>query len=178
MSPTPSSVRDRLHADLSATADLPYGGEAVDQLAHALQAGTLAARAGSRPALVAAALLHDIGRSPAVGAALPGAPHERAGAAYCTRLLGPEVGWLVGAHVLAKRALVATEPDYADTLSPVSIRSLAEQGGPADAAELHRFLRHPLAADAMLVRRWDDQAKVPDAPTWSLDELLDIALEA
>jgi hypothetical protein len=102
-----AATRERLRVDLSATADLPYGGEAVDQLSHALQAGTLAVRAAARPAVVAAALLHDIGRSPGVSAQLPETPHERAGAAYCTRLLGHEVGWLVGAHVLAKRALVA-----------------------------------------------------------------------
>ncbi|MDN5859529.1 MAG: hypothetical protein L0H84_12995 [Pseudonocardia sp.] len=174
--PSRDQIRDRLDADLRATADLPYGGEAVDQLAHALQAGTLAARAGSRPALVAASLLHDIGRSPAVLTELPGAPHERAGAAYCTRLLGREVGWLVGAHVLAKRALVALEPGYAATLSPVSVRSLAEQGGPADAADVERFRRHPLAADAMQIRRWDDEAKVPGAQTLSLDTLLDVVL--
>jgi predicted HD phosphohydrolase len=170
---TPARVRVR--ADLLATAELPYGGEAVDQLAHALQAATLAVRARARPAVVAAALLHDIGRSPAVAAELPDAPHERAGAAYCTRLLGREVGWLVGAHVLAKRALVTLEPDYVARLSPVSVRSLAAQGGPAAEADVERFLRHPLAAEAMLVRRWDDEAKVPDAPTRALDELLDIA---
>jgi predicted HD phosphohydrolase len=170
-----TATRRRLRADLLAVADLPYGGEAVDQLAHALQAGTLAVRAGARPAVVAAALLHDIGRSPAVTAELPDAPHERAGAAYCTRLLGHEVGWLVGAHVLAKRALVTIEPGYAALLSPVSVRSLAAQGGPAAEAEVERFLQHPLAVDAMLVRRWDDEAKVPGAPTPSLEELLDIA---
>jgi predicted HD phosphohydrolase len=170
---TPNDGRARLRADLLAVADLPYGGEAVDQLAHALQAGTLAVRAGARPAVVAAALLHDIGRAPAVAAELPDAPHERAGAAYCSRLLGHEVGWLVGAHVLAKRALVVLEPEYAARLSPVSVRSLAEQGGPAGAADLERFLRHPWASDAMLVRRWDDDAKVPGAPTLGLDELLD-----
>jgi predicted HD phosphohydrolase len=170
-------VRERLYADLLAVADLPYGGEAVDQLAHALQAGTLAVRAGARPAVVAAALLHDIGRSPRVAAELSDAPHERAGAAYCTRLLGHEVGWLVGAHVLAKRALVTLEPDYAALLSPVSVRSLAAQGGPAAQDEVERFLRHPLAGDAMLVRRWDDEAKVPGAPTLTVDELLDIATD-
>ena len=98
---------------------------------------------------MAAALLHDIGRAPAVAAELPGAPHERAGAAYCAQLLGREVGWLVGSHVLAKRALVATDPGYLEKLSPVSVRSLAVQGGPAAAAEVSRFLRHPLAVDAM-----------------------------
>lgn len=172
------TTRERLLADLRATADLPYGGEAVDQLAHALQSGTLAVEAGARPAVVAAALLHDIGRSPGVTAQFPDAPHERTGAAYCTRLLGHEVGWIVGAHVLAKRALVTLEPDYAARLSPVSVRSLEAQGGPAAAAEVERFLRHPLAAEAMLVRRWDDEAKVPSASTLDLDELLDITMTA
>lgn len=172
------SIRTRVHADLAAVAPLPYGGEAIDQLTHALQTGTLAVRARSRPALVAAALLHDIGRCPTVAAEFPDAPHERAGAVYCTRLLGHEVGWLVGAHVLAKRVLVATEPDYAGRLSPVSVSSLARQGGPASDQELQRFLRHPLAADAMRLRRWDDNAKVPGAAALTLDELLDVALAA
>ena len=67
---------------------------------------------------------------------------------------------------------VAVNTTYVEKLSPVSVRSLAVQGGPAAAAEVSRFLRHPLAADAMALRRWDDLAKVPDAPTSSLDELL------
>lgn len=85
-------VRTRLRNDLMATVDLPYGSEAVDQLTHALQAGTLAVRSGARPELVAAALLHDIGRSPSVADELPGVPHERIGATYCRRHLGHEVG--------------------------------------------------------------------------------------
>jgi len=38
--------------------------------------------------------------------------------------------------VLAKRALVATDPGSVEKLSPVSVRSLAVQGGPAAAAEV------------------------------------------
>ena len=38
-----------------------YGGEAVTQLAHALQAATLARESNAPDTLVAAALLHDIG---------------------------------------------------------------------------------------------------------------------
>ncbi|MEJ3655526.1 HD domain-containing protein [Actinomycetes bacterium KLBMP 9759] len=169
-------LRDTVRADLLAMADLPYDGEDVDQLTHALQAAALAVAAGSRPALVAAALLHDVGRLPHVAAALPAAPHERAGAAYVTRLLGQEVGWLVGSHVLAKRALVATDPGYMALLSPTSVRTLQEQGGPAAGEEVERFLRHPLAADAMALRRWDDGAKDASAPTPSLEALLDAAL--
>jgi predicted HD phosphohydrolase len=40
-----------------------YGGEPVTPLAHALQCATLAEDAGGGPALITAALLHDIGRS-------------------------------------------------------------------------------------------------------------------
>lgn len=169
-------IHERIRTDLAAVADLPYGLEVVDQLTHAQQTGSLAVRADSRPALVAAALLHDIGRSPAVAAELPDAPHERAGQTYCTRLLGDEVGWLVGAHVLAKRALVSCDPAYAAQLSRASTRSLQRQGGPASDVELDRFLHHPWAEDAMRLRRWDDLAKVPGAVVLSLDELLDRAL--
>ncbi|MGQ0574933.1 MAG: HD domain-containing protein [Pseudonocardia sp.] len=171
-------VRARLRTELLAMADLPYGGEAVDQLAHALQTATLAADAGARPELVAAALLHDVGRSAPVAAELPGVPHERVAAAHCTRLLGHDVGWLVGSHVLAKRVLVRLEPAYAAALSAVSTRSLAEQGGPAGDVELAAFLRHPLRGEALSLRRWDDAAKVAGAPTRSLDDLLDLALAA
>ncbi|HET6258796.1 MAG TPA: HD domain-containing protein [Pseudonocardia sp.] len=170
------NIRETVRTDLLAMADLPYDGEEVDQLAHALQAGTLAAAADGRPALVAAALLHDVGRLPHVEAALPAAPHERAGAAYVTALLGAEVGWLVGSHVLAKRALVATDPDYFALLSPTSVRTLAEQGGPAAGDEVERFLHHRLAADAMQLRRWDDQAKDRAARPMPIDDLLDAAL--
>lgn len=170
------ATRDTMRSDLLAMADLPYDGEDVDQLAHALQAGTLAVTAQARPALVAAALLHDVGRLPHLGAGLRDAPHERAGAAHVTALLGHEVGWLVGSHVMAKRALVATDPGYLALLSPVSVRTLHEQGGPAADEEVQRFLHHRLAPDAMRLRRWDDQAKDPAAHTLALDALLDAAL--
>jgi predicted HD phosphohydrolase len=38
-----------------------YGGEAITQLRHALQSAWLAEEEGAPPALVAAALLHDLG---------------------------------------------------------------------------------------------------------------------
>ena len=52
------------------------------------------------------------------------------------------------------------------------------QGGPADEAEVARFLRHPLASDAMALRRWDDEAKQPGAATLPLDALLDSVMLA
>ncbi|HEX4148408.1 MAG TPA: HD domain-containing protein, partial [Pirellulales bacterium] len=41
--------------------DSQYGGEAVSQLEHALQAAWFAERENAEPALIAAALLHDVG---------------------------------------------------------------------------------------------------------------------
>ena len=71
---------------------------------------------------------------------------------------GDRVGWLAGAHVAAKRYLVATDPDYADTLSEVSAHSLHHQGGAAvDSA----FVDHPWWPDALRLRRYDDAAKDP-----------------
>ncbi|NWG75838.1 MAG: HD domain-containing protein, partial [Rubrivivax sp.] len=48
-----------------------YDGEPVSHLEHALQCAALAARAGAGDALVAAALLHDIGH---LASGLPGTP--------------------------------------------------------------------------------------------------------
>src|SRR6187549_3491565 len=41
--------------------DSQYGGEAVTQREHALQAATFAEREGAAPPLIAAALMHDVG---------------------------------------------------------------------------------------------------------------------
>lgn len=171
-----TETRAVLHRDLLALAELPDGGEAVGQLAHALQAATLAHSDGAGPVLVAAALLHDVGRLPHLCAAAPDLPHEAVGAAYVARWVGDDAAWLVGAHVMAKRALVATDPDYRAGLSATSVRTLAEQGGPAVDAELAEFLRDPRAADAMRVRRWDDLAKAPAAATLTVERALDAAL--
>ena len=147
--------------------DLPYGGEPVSQRAHALQCATLAVGAGAGDELVAAALLHDIGYTPWVQAAAPRRSHERAAAAFLLPVLGEEVARLVAHHVAAKRYLVAVEEGYLQTLSEASRRSLRAQDGPASAAEVATLQAHPWWPQAVLLRSWDDRAKVPGAPTLS-----------
>jgi metallophosphoesterase (TIGR03767 family) len=147
--------------------DLPYGGEPVSQRAHSLQCATLAVGAGGSDELVAAALLHDIGYTPWVQAAAPRRSHERAAAAFLLPLLGEEVARLVAHHVAAKRYLVATQDGYVQTLSDASRRSLRAQDGPASAAEVAAWREHPWWPQAVLLRSWDDRAKVPGAPTLS-----------
>ncbi len=150
-----------------------YGGEAVSQLEHALQCAALAAAAGAAPALIAAALLHDLGHlvpRPA-GAARPAADdlHEAVGADRLARWFGPEVVEPVRLHVPAKRYLCAVEPAYHDSLSPESQRSLLLQGGTFSPAEAQAFIARPHAADAVRLRRWDDLAKLPGRVVPGLD---------
>ncbi|MBV8085412.1 MAG: HD domain-containing protein, partial [Chloroflexi bacterium] len=148
-----------------------YDGEAVDELTHALQAFGQAVAAGADDELVIAAALHDIGRAPAVRQRFGRIPHEQAGAAFVREMLPERVAWLVGAHVAAKRYLVATDSAYAGTLSPASVASLKLQGGPMSGDEVVRFEREPWHTQALALRRWDEGAKDPHAATPTLDEL-------
>jgi predicted HD phosphohydrolase len=71
-------------------------------------------------------------------------------------------------HVAAKRYLCATEAPYFATLSPGSVRSLELQGGPFTSEQAQRFAATPYAPDAVVLRRWDEQAKVCGLPTPAL----------
>ena len=153
-----------------------YGGEAVTQLAHALQAAALAERDGASEALVAAALLHDVGHLAAKRDMTVDDDaddrHEAIGAGLLARVFPPEVAEPVRLHVPAKRWLCTEEPGYFATLSVASVHSLKLQGGPFDAAGAQAFAALPFAADAIRLRRWDDLAKDPAAKTRTLAEYL------
>jgi len=133
-------------------------GEALSIRAHMLQAAALADQAGLSPALIAAALLHDVGWALESGAAA----HEDSGADLLEDVFGPAVSEPVRQHVAAKRYLVAREPDYAATLSAASAETLAQQGGPMREAEAAAFAAVPGFADAVRLRRCDDAAKEPE----------------
>lgn len=146
-----------------------YLGEQVSMAEHMLQSARAAERDGAAPALVAAALLHDVGHlvhgmadDPAADLALDGIDtvHEEAGARWLARAFGPEVTEPIRLHVAAKRYLCATDPAYLAVLSPASVRTLELQGGPFGPADAEAFAALPHAADAVRVRRWDDAGKV------------------
>ncbi len=140
-------------------------GEGVSQLDHALQTAHRASLAGDSPALVTAALLHDVGHllqrlgEDAADRGLDD-QHERIGAGYLAKAFGPAVTEPVLRHVEAKRYLAAFEPGYLEALSPASLQSLALQGGPMTEAEAETFLNRPAAADAIRLRRYDEMGKV------------------
>jgi gamma-butyrobetaine dioxygenase len=148
-----------------------YLGEPVSVAVHMRQAGALAEAAGAPPEQVAAALLHDVGHI--LGGTVSGRElmaghdnrHGEAGAAWLAQWFGPEVTEPVRLHVAAKRYLCAVEPGYFGKLSQASVYTLSVQGGPMDAAEAAAFEAQPSAAAAVAVRRWDEEAKDPEATT-------------
>jgi [1-hydroxy-2-(trimethylamino)ethyl]phosphonate dioxygenase len=154
--------------------DSEYGGEAVTQLEHALQAAHFARKTGAGAALETAALLHDIGH---LLHELPdNAPeqgiddrHEVLGERWLARWFGPDVAEPVRRHVDAKRYLCAVEPSYRQHLSRPSLLSLELQGGPMSAAEVERFRASPYCEGAVALRRWDDAAKVPGMQVAGID---------
>jgi gamma-butyrobetaine dioxygenase len=144
-------------------AGLPYDGEPVDQLQHALQCGHIARSDGADPEFVVACLLHDVARAPMVADMPYDGPrehHGEAGSRWLTPRVGSRVAWLVEQHVPAKRYLVATDGRYAASLSDVSIRTLAAQGGPMDEAEVAEFREHRDWQLAVALRLIDDRGKV------------------
>jgi gamma-butyrobetaine dioxygenase len=139
-------------------------GEPVPIGEHMLQAGALAEEGGAEGALVAAALLHDIGHL--LGAAgdphgEAGDRHGEAGARWLSQWFGEAVTEPVRLHVAAKRYLCAVDAGYFGLLSAESVRTLSLQDGPMTAAEVAAFESLPHALDSLAVRRWDDQAKDP-----------------
>ena len=140
--------------------------ESVTALAHALQCAQLAEWAHADDALVAAALLHDIGHfiTPVEGDTQDDS-HELLAQPALAHLFGPEVLEPIRLHVAAKRYLVVTDGAYFDTLSPASMHSLSLQGGPMSDKEVAQFEAIPFAMDAVQLRRWDDLAKTPDQAT-------------
>lgn len=150
-----------------------YTGEPVSHLEHACQTAAFAQRSGAAPALVAAALLHDIGH---LLSGLRGTPsaqghddrHELIAADALSPLFGPDVTEPIRFHVAAKRRL-CMEARYLKALSEDSLRSLALQGGVFEPAEAAAFDATAHAQQALQLRRWDDAAKRPALQVGGLD---------
>lgn len=159
-----------LHAELDeiygVRAHGQYGLSQVNQLMHAVQSASLAQSQNCAPALVVAALLHDIGHMVHALGEHPAAEgvddmHELVAAKWLERYFGADVVEPVRLHVAAKRYLCAVEPDYFSRLSRDSVESLALQGGPMSYAKCEMFEKQPYWQDAVTLRRIDDNAKDP-----------------
>lgn len=152
--------------------------EVISQTEHAQQCGALAIAAGADAPTIMAAFLHDVGHLLAHGHDRErDLRHEVIGARFLSSWFTPAVTEPIRLHVAAKRYLCATSPDYHGDLSPASVASLVLQGGQMSEAEVAEFEREPLGAIAVELRRWDDLAKVQDAPTPALGEFRQLMID-
>ncbi|HLN15380.1 MAG TPA: hypothetical protein VK277_01390 [Acidimicrobiales bacterium] len=159
------TVVEEVLEPLRAAGQVAYLGEPVAVTEHLLQAATIAEAERSSPALVVAALLHDLGWLLGTG---PGG-HENRGAAFLSEFFDKSVTEPIRLHVQAKRYLCTIDPEYYQALTPASQRTLRTQGGLLDPTATAAFEAEHYALDAVRLRRFDDQAKQPGAPTRELD---------
>ena len=164
-------IADEVLALYETQGEAAYLHDLVSHTEHALQTAAQAVQAGAPESLVVAALLHDVGHLlPGIvqehALTAPGVDgrHEARGAVFLARYFPPEVTRPVALHVAAKRYLCAVEPGYFAQLSPASVQSLALQGGPLAGDAVGEFERRPGFREAVLLRRWDEAAKVPGHP--------------
>ncbi|GAB4017011.1 HD domain-containing protein [Spirosoma koreense] len=158
-----------------------YFGEPVTQLEHALQCGLLAEEAEADDETVVAAFLHDIGHllpPELANGYMDGygtVDHEKLGADYLRKMgFSEKVAQLIEHHVNAKRYLVYKNPNYFARLSEASLKTLEFQGGPMTPAEAAAFETNPYFKGILLMRVWDEQAKIPGLPTPGMDHYLAI----
>ena len=165
---TPGNLVDRLEALFAVIERESYLGENVTIGDHMLQCAALALGEGAPDALVAAALLHDIGyyldaAPDNENETRPDRRHDAAAGRALSPLLPQEAVSPIRLHVEAKRYLCAVEPSYRARLSPASIHTMALQGGIMDRDEAAAFAALPFSGDACRLRRWDDAGKTVGA---------------
>jgi phosphonate degradation associated HDIG domain protein len=158
--------------------DISYSGEPVTQRQHALQCAMFAEQEKAGDALVAAALLHDLGHLLNAQGETPTERgiddvHQYFVLPFLRPVLPDSVLEPIRLHVDAKRYLCAVDEGYYDRLSADSKRSLALQGGVFSPEQADAFSNKPYAADAVRLRQWDDAAKDQALHTPGLEHFLE-----
>jgi phosphonate degradation associated HDIG domain protein len=164
------SVTDEVLELFQRRGSCAYFGESVSMTEHALQAAFFARAESAPPALILAALLHDVGH---LVEEVPDdladwkvdAHHEQVGSRWLAHRFSLEVSEPVRLHVPAKRYLCATDPEYFAMLSSASVVTLELQGGPMSVEEAALFQTEHFHREALRVRRWDDRGKIAGLKT-------------
>ncbi len=177
------TVADEVIGIFSGKGKSSYFGEPVSQLEHALQAAHFARQDQAPDHLIVAALLHDIGHlveevPEDIADLFIDARHEEIGESWLARRFGRDVCEPVHLHVAAKRYLCATDPAYFSRLSAASVQSLHLQSGPMRAEEVAAFEGNSYFREAVRLRLWDDEAKVPGLITAELPSYRHLIEEA
>lgn len=167
----PASSIDLVFSTFTQRGHEEYHGEPVSQLEHAVQAAILAKEQFPEDTtFIIAAFLHDFGHlCNTTEGDMDGYgqwDHESIGAKKLLELgFSEKVASLVANHVLAKRYLVSTDPEYFNGLSEASRITLEKQGGVLNLEEQHAFEADPLFQQHIALRRIDEKAKLMNRPT-------------
>ncbi len=148
-----------------------YIGEPVSQIEHMSQSAQLAMQSGYDDEVVLAAFFHDIGHicvQTTAEQSMAGygvRSHEKIGADFLREKGFPErVAKLVENHVQAKRYLTYKIPPYYENLSVASKKTLEFQGGVMSKQEAEAFENDSLFDLSILLRKWDEEAKIIHVP--------------
>jgi len=159
-----------------------YIGEPVSQLEHMSQSAQLALDQGYDDEVVLAAFFHDIGHICVMQNASNSMDgygikrHEKVGADYLRSKGFPErIAKLVESHVQAKRFLTYKYPEYYNSLSEASKKTLEFQGGRMEKDEADAFEADSLFETSILMRKWDELAKETNVPIIDMNDLRDRA---
>ena len=155
-----------------------YIGEKVTISDHMIQTAMLAEKNHSSKSLICASLLHDYGHfviedpDLLVLKSLDG-KHEDVGFDFLKDYFKPEVTEPIKLHVQAKRYLCRNK-SYYDFLSNPSKISLKLQGGIMNDDEIRKFTSLKFYEDAIMLRKYDDDAKTPSVKMKKIDDYRDL----
>eukprot|EP01038_Epipyxis_sp_PR26KG_P006193 gene6193-8530_t len=187
-----SGILKRLVTLFLTYGDVDYIGEPVSIVNHSIQAAYHASRAlasisdsiaGSE--VIIAALLHDIGHvlglEAGVSFRMGGCGvmnHESIGEDFLLKLgFNTRIARLIGSHVNAKRYLCYKNQEYYNKLSPASQTTLGYQGGPMSEEEAITFENDPDFINYLLLRKFDEAAKVPDLQVPSFESYFQVIVD-
>ena len=145
---------------------------------HMIQTAMLAEENNSSKSLVCACLLHDYGHfivddpNLLVSNSLDG-KHEDLGFDFLKNYFVQEVTEPIKLHVMAKR-YICRNNSYYNLLSEASKISLKLQGGIMNDDEAKRFSSLKFYNDAIKVRKYDDDGKIPNVKIKNIEDYRDL----
>ena len=155
-----------------------YIGEKVTISNHMIQTAMLAEKDNSPKSLVCSCLLHDYGHfiiedpDLLVSKLLDG-KHEYLAFKFLNKYFKPDIVEPIKLHVQAKRYL-CRDNSYFNLLSKASKISLKLQGGIMSEKEAKKFTSLKFHNEAVMLRKYDDDGKVPNLKIKKIDYYRDI----
>ena len=155
-----------------------YIGEKVTMTEHMIQTAMLAEENHSAESLICACLLHDYGHfiiedpNQLVSKLVDG-KHEDIGFNFLKNYFKPEVVEPIKLHVQAKRYL-CRKKSYWNALSNASKVSLKLQGDVMSNDEAKKFESLKFHNSAILLRKYDDEGKIPNTKMKKIEEYRDL----